>query len=192
MAMKSKHESDDLINRKIAQARATGNTSASRTLRNDLTAIIMNTDGDYTVYGESKGEPTQSTVNPGMNFRKRIAAKASKALKLDSQTTEELATSMEFDAKDASALLDVAEISGALYNASGKSTNLPCLDERDGRMSYRVVTKPATSMDTNRLEKQADGSYVSVPTGVTRHVEEHNALKVSNRPWRRQVSNKQK
>ena len=59
-------------------------------------------------------------------------------------------------------------------------------------MSYRVVPKSASSTDTNRLDKQEDGTFVSVPTGFTRHVEEHNVLKVSNRPWSRQVKNVKK
>ena len=38
MAMKSRKDFDDLIARKIDKARATGNTSASRTLRNEIAA----------------------------------------------------------------------------------------------------------------------------------------------------------
>ena len=192
MAMKSRKDFDDLIARKIDKARATGNTSASRTLRNEIAAELMNTNGEFTVFGESKGETVQNTLNPGKNFRERIAGKAAKALKLDAQTKTELVEKMEFDAKDASSLIDLAEIAGAVYNTSGKSTNIPCLNEKDGRMSYRVVPKSASSTDTNRLDKQEDGTFVSVPTGFTRHVEEHNVLKVSNRPWSRQVKNVKK
>ena len=189
MAMKSRNEFDDLIRRKIDKARSTGNTSASRTLRTEIAAELMNTDGDFNVYGESKGETVVNSVNPGKNFRDRIARKAAKALHLDAQTQAELATNMDFDVRDAAAVLDVAEIAGAIYNTSGKSTNIPCLSEEDGRMSYRVVSKSASSTDTNRLDKKEDGTYVSVPTGFTRKVKRHNTLKVSNRPWSHQVDN---
>ena len=67
------------------------------------------------------------------------------------------------------------------YLDTGKSLKFPMTSETETSMQVSIQNAPEKKFDTTKIEQQADGSYVSVPTGKTVTYKERQIMSVSNK-----------
>lgn len=171
----------------IKEKATSGSTGNSDSLAAEITTQVLNTP-DLTLpsYRDGKdGAYERTETKPVAAFREGLAGMAGKTLGLDRAETKKLADEMVFTDKVSRAFNDAAALSEAHYLDTGRSRVKPQLDPNVSRATIKLDTVPAKTDETKKIEKQADGSYASVPTGKKVTTAEHKALKVKNttRSW---------
>lgn len=128
----------------------------------------------------AEGKPEVTTVNPAKEFRAGLKKYVTKTLGVDAAEAEKLDT-VDLPTAMTDAALDGVTFVQKDYLDTGKSLKFPMTAENETAMQVSIQSAPEKKFDTTKIEQQADGSYVSVPTGKTVTYKERQIMSVSNK-----------
>ena len=153
----------------------------SATTLYDLSNSLLN-DPDYhpTTIVSKDGTPETETSQPVADFRNGLKKLVKDEFGIDSAEAAKLDTVQMNKAISKS----IADMSGYLirgYLDTGKSYKFPIMGKDEARMQIAIREVEETTEATKKIEKQADGSYASVPTGKTVKTKKHLEIKASNK-----------
>ena len=153
----------------------------STTTLYDLSGALLN-DPDYTAVTvvSKDGKPETESSQPVAEFRNGLKKLVKDEFGIDSAEAAKLDTA----AMNKTITKSVADMSGLLirgYLDTGKAYKFPMMGTDEARMQIAVREVDETTEATNKIEKQADGTYASVPTGKTVKTKKHTELKASNK-----------
>ena len=153
----------------------------SATTLYDLSSALVN-DPDYhpTTIISKEGVPETETSQPVSDLRNGLKKLVKDEFGIDSAEAAKLDT-CPINKQVSKA---VADLSGLLirgYLDTGKSYKFPMMGKDEARMQVAIREVEETTEATKKIEKQADGSYASVPTGKTVKTKKHLELKSANK-----------
>lgn len=172
---------DELVAQMRATVKEKKSTSHSNSALQQLANTLLNTpEQEKTKIVVENDAPREVTTTPVKTHRealKHVAAQnfgipAEELAKLDTATLPKDYTN------------SIVEIGTTIINDyldTGKRFNLPMTDKHSTRMSFMKDTAPTRISETRKIEKQADGSSVSLPTGKKVKTSERTVLKASNK-----------
>lgn len=128
----------------------------------------------------AEGKPEITSTNPAKEFRTGLKKFVTKSLGVDAAEAEKL-DSVDLPTSMTDAALDGVTFVQKDYLDTGKSLKFPMTSDDETSMQISIQDAPAKTFDTTRIEKQADGSYASVPTGKTVTYKERQIMSVSNK-----------
>ena len=128
----------------------------------------------------AEGKPETTTVNPAKEFRAGLKKHVVRTLGVDAAEAEKL-DSVDLPTAVTDAALDGVTYVQKDYLDTGKSLKFPMTSDKETAMQVAIQDAPAKTFDTTRIEKQADGKYVPVPTGKSVTYKERQVMSVSNK-----------
>lgn len=154
----------------------------------NLAHVYMN-DPDYEkeVYTKKDGKPEKVVTKPVENYRKTLAKEIVK-LGVPTEEANKVLT-MEFSKPHAAAIADIgADLVEKQMDTGRRFTFAPSSTD-ETRMTIRKEEVPERISETRKIEKQEDGSSVSVPTGKTVKTKQRTVIKATNAvmPWQKET-----
>lgn len=130
------------------------------------------------------GEPVVTEIQPTKRYRNALKT----MVKENFGITEEEASKLDdtkLSKEHAESIIEVSDQAMSDYLNIGRTLNLPLTDEESSKMSIRKTVVGDKEEATNKIEKDENGNYRSVPTGKVMKTDKHSTLKASNKipPW---------
>lgn len=134
-------------------------------------------DKDYTIVSQKPVERYRNSLKPVL-----------KQFGIDKDELEKI-NSVSFPKEHAEAVAELATTIVKDYTGTGRKLVLPITSEEEAQMSISQTVVSEKVTKPNKIVREDDGKYVSVPTGKTVKTKEHTAIKSSNKipGWLKEV-----
>ena len=178
---------DDFLAEQRKAVQEKKSTSHSVSAFHRLAEVYVN-DVDYEkeIIAVKEGKPEKVVTKPVENYRRALAKEITK-LGVPDEEAQKVMT-MEFSKQHAASIADMgADLVEKQMDTGRRFTFAPSSTD-ETRMTIRKVEAPERISETRKIEKQEDGSSISVPTGKTVRTKKRIVVKASNAvlPWQKE------